>query len=93
MNKAELIEQIAKDAGITKKQANEAVDSFTSSVVATLKKGDKVTLVGFGTFSVTARAARNGRNPQTGTTIKIKARKVPKFKAGKDFSESINKKK
>ena len=93
MNKAELIEKIAKDAGITKKQANEAIDSFTSAVVATLKKGDKVTLVGFGTFSVTARAARNGRNPQTGTTIKIKARKVPKFKAGKDFSESINKKK
>ncbi len=93
MNKAELIEKIAKDANMTKVQANEAVDSFTSSVVATLKKGDKVTLVGFGTFSVTARAARNGRNPQTGTTIKIKARKVPKFKAGKDFSESINKKK
>ena len=93
MNKAELIEKIAKDANMTKVQANEAVDSFTSSVVATLKKGDKVTLVGFGTFSVTARAARNGRNPQTGATIKIKARKVPKFKAGKDFSESINKKK
>ena len=93
MNKAELIEKIAKDANMTKAQANEAIDSFTSSVVATLKKGDKVTLVGFGTFSVTARAARNGRNPQTGATIKIKARKVPKFKAGKDFSESINKKK
>ena len=93
MNKAELIEKIAKDANMTKVQANEAIDSFTSAVVTTLKKGDKVTLVGFGTFSVTARAARNGRNPQTGTTIKIKARKVPKFKAGKDFSESINKKK
>ena len=93
MNKAQLIEKIAKDANMTKVQANEAIDSFTSAVVATLKKGDKVTLIGFGTFSVTARAARNGRNPQTGTTIKIKARKVPKFKAGKDFSESINKKK
>ena len=93
MNKAELIEKIAKDANMTKVQANEAIDSFTSAVVTTLKKGDKVTLIGFGTFSVTARAARNGRNPQTGTTIKIKARKVPKFKAGKDFSESINKKK
>ena len=93
MNKAELIEKIAKDANMTKVQANEAIDSFTSAVVATLKKGDTVTLVGFGTFSVTARAARNGRNPQTGATIKIKARKVPKFKAGKDFSESINKKK
>ncbi len=93
MNKAELIEKIAKDANMTKVQANEAIDSFTSAVVATLKKGDKVTLIGFGTFSVTARAARNGRNPQTGATIKIKARKVPKFKAGKDLSESINKKK
>ena len=93
MNKAELIEKIAKDANMTKVQANEAIDSFASAVVATLKKGDKVTLIGFGTFSVTARAARNGRNPQTGATIKIKARKVPKFKAGKDFSESINKKK
>ncbi len=82
-----------KDANMTKVQANEAIDSFTSAVVTTLKKGDKVTLIGFGTFSVTARAARNGRNPQTGATIKIKARKVPKFKAGKDFSESINKKK
>jgi DNA-binding protein HU-beta len=93
MNKAELIEQIAKDAGLTKVQANDAIDSLTSSVVATLKKGDKVTLVGFGTFSVSKRAARNGRNPQTGETIKIKASKVPKFKAGKTFADNINKKK
>ncbi len=89
MNKAELIEQIAKDACITKKQANEALEAFTGAVVSTLKKGDTVTLVGFGTFSVSSRAARNGRNPQTGATIKIKARKVPKFKAGKDFSVKI----
>ena len=89
MNKAELIEKIAKDANMTKVQANEAIDSFTSAVVATLKKGDKVTLIGFGTFSVTARAARNGRNPQTGAIIKIKARKVPKFKAGKGLSDKI----
>ena len=89
MNKAELIEQIAKDAGITKKQANESLEAFTGAVVSTLKKGDTVTLVGFGTFSVSNRAARNGRNPQTGATIKIKARKVPKFKAGKDFSTKI----
>ena len=89
MNKAELIEKIAKDANMTKVQANEALDSFTSAVVATLKKGDKVTLIGFGTFSVTARAARNGRNPQTGAIIKIKARKVPKFKAGKGLSDKI----
>ena len=93
MNKAELIDKISADAGITKVQANEAIDSFTSAVIATLKKGDRVSLVGFGTFSVSARAARNGRNPQTGATIKIKASKVPKFKAGKGFSESINKNK
>lgn len=89
MNKAELIEQIAKDSGMSKKQANETLEAFTSAVVSTLKKGDTVTLVGFGTFSVSSRAARNGRNPQTGATIKIKARKVPKFKAGKDFSAKI----
>jgi len=89
MNKAELIDKISKDAGITKVQANEALDSFTTAVVTTLKKGDRVTLVGFGTFSVSERAARNGRNPQTGAVIKIKARKVPKFKAGKEFSTKI----
>jgi DNA-binding protein HU-beta len=89
MNKAELIDKIAKDAGVTKTQANEALDSFTNAVIATLKKGDRVTLVGFGTFSVSERSARNGRNPQTGEVIKIKARKVPKFKAGKEFSTKI----
>jgi DNA-binding protein HU-beta len=89
MNKAELIDMIAKDSGISKTQANEALDSFTNTVVASLKKGDRVTLVGFGTFSVSERAARNGRNPQTGEVIKIKARKVPKFKAGKEFSARI----
>ncbi len=93
MNKGELIDKISADAGITKMQANAAIDSFTGSVIATLKKGDRVTLVGFGTFSVSARAARNGRNPQTGAVIKIKASKVPKFKSGKGFAESINKKK
>ena len=90
MNKAELIDKISKDAGITKVQANDALDAFTNSVVTTLKKGDRVTLVGFGTFSVSERAARNGRNPQTGAVIKIKARKVPKFKAGKEFSTKIS---
>ena len=89
MNKAELIEQIAKDAGLTKVQANEVLNSFTTAVVNSLKKGENVTLVGFGTFSVTQRAARNGRNPQTGEVIKIKARKLPKFKAGKDFATKI----
>jgi DNA-binding protein HU-beta len=89
MNKAELIEQIAKDAGLTKVQANEVLNSFTNAVVSTLKKGENVTLVGFGTFSVSHRSARNGRNPQTGEVIKIKARKLPKFKAGKDFATKI----
>ncbi len=89
MNKAELIDQIAKDAGITKTQANDAINSFTDTVASALKKGDKVTLVGFGTFSVTQRAARNGRNPQTGEVIKIKASKSPKFKAGKEFATKI----
>jgi DNA-binding protein HU-beta len=93
MNKAELIDKISKDAGITKVQANAALDSFASTVVTTLKKGNRVTLVGFGTFSVSERSARNGRNPQTGAVIKIKARKVPKFKAGKEFSTKIASKK
>jgi len=93
MNKAELIDKVAKDAGITKGQANDALDAVTSSIVAALKKGDRVTLVGFGTFSVSERAARNGRNPQTGAVIKIKARKVPKFKAGKEFATKISGKK
>ena len=93
MNKAELINKIADDAGVTKTQANDALDSFTGSVTAALKKGDRVTLVGFGTFSVSERSARNGRNPQTGEVIKIKARKVPKFKAGKEFSTKISGKK
>ncbi len=89
MNKAELIDQIASDAGLTKVQANEVLNSFTSAVVAALKKGENVTLVGFGTFSVSQRTARNGRNPQTGEVIKIKARKVPKFKAGKDLATKV----
>ena len=79
MNKAELIAKVADDAGITKTQANAALDSFVEAVTKTLKGGGKVTLVGFGTFSVSKRAARNGRNPQTGAVIKIKARKVAKF--------------
>jgi DNA-binding protein HU-beta len=89
MNKAELIAKIAEDAGITKTQANGAIDAFVDAVTKTLKKGDKVTLVGFGTFSVSKRAARNGRNPQTGAVIKIKAKKVAKFKAGKELSSKI----
>lgn len=89
MNKAELIDKIAKDAAVTKAQANDALDSFTAAVVSALKKGDKVTLVGFGTFSVTKRSARKGRNPQTGKEIKIPAKKVAKFKAGKEFASKL----
>lgn len=89
MNKAELIAKIADDTGITKTQANETLDSFVEAVTKTLKGGGKVTLVGFGTFSVSRRAARNGRNPQTGDVIKIKAKKVAKFKAGKELSAKI----
>ncbi|HTN06221.1 HU family DNA-binding protein [Agriterribacter sp.] len=89
MNKGELIEKISADAAITKKQAGAVLDSFTEAVAKTLKKGNKVTLVGFGTFSVSKRAARNGRNPQTGAVIKIKAKKVARFKAGKELAGKI----
>lgn len=89
MNKAELIAKIAEEAGITKVQANQSLDSFTEAVTKTLKSNGKVTLVGFGTFSVSKRAARNGRNPQTGVVIKIKAKKVAKFKAGKELSAKL----
>ena len=90
MNKTEIIDRISKNASITKMQANIAVDSFTSSVVDALKNGERVTLVGFGTFSLSQRSARNGRNPQTGAALKIKAQKVAKFKAGKEFSDEIS---
>ncbi|GAC1427265.1 MAG: HU family DNA-binding protein [Flavisolibacter sp.] len=89
MNKSELVEKMASDADMSKKQANDALNSFIEAVTKTIKKGDKVTLVGFGTFSLAKRAARNGRNPQTGATIKIKAKKVAKFKAGKELSSKI----
>jgi DNA-binding protein HU-beta len=89
MNKGELIAKLSEDAGITKTQANDALDSFIEAVTKTLKGGGKVTLVGFGTFSVSKRSARNGRNPQTGAIIKIKARKVAKFKAGKELAAKM----
>jgi DNA-binding protein HU-beta len=89
MNKGELIAKMADDAGINKTEANAAIDSFVEAVTKTLKGGGKVTLVGFGTFSVSKRAARNGRNPQTGEVIKIKARKVAKFKAGKELAGKL----
>jgi DNA-binding protein HU-beta len=89
MNKAELVAKLADDAGISKTQANATLDSFIEAVTKTLKAGGKVTLVGFGTFSVSKRAARTGRNPQTGATIKIKAKKVAKFKAGKELASKL----
>jgi DNA-binding protein HU-beta len=90
MTKAELIEQMAKDAGITKVAAGTALESFVASVTKALKKKDgKVTLVGFGTFQKTRRKARKGRNPQTGEPIKIKATNVVKFKPGKKLKDAI----
>lgn len=89
MNKAELVSKIAEDAGITKVQAGAALESFVEGVMKTLKGGDRLTLVGFGTFSVSKRAARKGRNPKTGETIKIKAKKVARFKASKELSSRL----
>ncbi len=90
MTKAELIEKMAKDSGVSKAAAAKALDSFTTNVTKALKKKDgKVTLVGFGTFSKTRRKARKGRNPQTGEPIKIKARNSVKFKAGKKLKDAI----
>jgi len=89
MNKGELIEAIANDANLTKAQAQAALDAFVSNVQKSLKSGDKVTLVGFGTFSASTRAERMGRNPQTGQPIRIPARRVAKFSAGKALKEAI----
>ena len=89
MNKGQLVDRIAKDAKITKGQASDALESVISGVAGALTKGGKVTLVGFGTFSVSKRAARKGRNPQTGKEINIKAKKVAKFKAGKALSDKL----
>ena len=90
MTKAELVEQMAKDAGISKAAAADALNSFVENVTKTLKKKDgKVTLVGFGTFSKVRRKARKGRNPQTGDAIKIKACNVVKFKPGKKLKDAV----
>ena len=90
MNKTELIEAVAKQAKISKADAGKAVNAITSSITKALKKGDSVTLIGFGTFKVTKRAARTGRNPQTGKELKIAARKAPGFSAGKGLKDAVN---
>ena len=90
MNKSELIDHIAKSADISKAAAGRALDAAVGAVRTSLKKGQTVTLVGFGSFYVGKRAARSGRNPRTGATIKIKAAKVPKFRAGKGLKDAIN---
>ena len=90
MNKSELIDQIAKAADLSKAAAGRALDAAVNAVKASMKKGQMVTLVGFGTFYVGKRAARSGRNPRTGESIKIKAAKMPKFRAGKALKDAVN---
>ncbi|KAF1721366.1 HU family DNA-binding protein [Pseudoxanthomonas wuyuanensis] len=90
MNKTELIDAVADEADMSKAEAGRAVDAVIASVTKALKKGDTVTLVGFGTFQVRERAARTGRNPKTGDTIKIEASKNPAFKAGKALKDAVN---
>ena len=91
MNKTELVAAIAEKAGLSKKDAEGAVKAFTDTVAEQLKAGEKIQLVGFGTFEVAERAARTGRNPQTGEEMAIEAKKVVKFKPGKALSEAVNK--
>jgi DNA-binding protein HU-beta len=90
MNKSDLIDAMAADAGISKVAAKAALESFTTHITSSLQKKEKVALVGFGTFSVSERAARSGRNPQTGATIQIAAKNVAKFKAGAGLSDAVN---
>ena len=90
MNKTELVDQIAASAEISKAAAARAVDATVAAVKAALKAGDSVSLIGFGTFYVGERAARTGRNPRTGKTLKIKAARVPKFRAGKGLKDAVN---
>ena len=90
MNKAELIDAVASATELSRADATRATDAVLDSIISTLGNGDQVTLVGFGTFSVRERAARAGRNPQTGETIQIKASKSPGFKAGKAFKDALN---
>lgn len=90
MNKSDLVDAIASESGLSKADAGRALDGFTSAVTNALKGNDSVSLVGFGTFSVKHRAARDGRNPRTGETIKIKASNNPAFKAGKALKDAVN---
>ena len=90
MTKGELVGQISSDAGISKADAEKALKSVIDGITGALKNGDKVSLVGFGTFDVSKRAARKGRNPQTGAEIQIKASNVPRFKAGKALKDAVN---
>jgi DNA-binding protein HU-beta len=90
MNKAQLIDAIAAGAGLSKADAKKALDAFINATTDTLKSGDRVALIGFGTFSVSERGARTGRNPQTGKEIKIPSKKVVKFKAGADLADSVS---
>lgn len=89
MTKEEMVGKIAKEARVTKTQANKAINTFLDGVTSSLRRGRKVSFVGFGTFSVTRRKARMGRNPQTGAPIRIAASKVPKFKAGKQLRDAV----
>ncbi len=90
MNKAELLDNIAESADISKTSAGKALDAMLDGIIAALKSGDQVTLVGFGTFAVRERAERGGRNPQTGAPITIKAAKIPSFKPGKALRDAVN---
>ena len=92
MTKSELVEAIAKEAGLTKADSERALNAFTDTVKKSLKKGNAVTMVGFGTFDISKRKARMGRNPQTGEAIKIAAATLPKFKAGKGLKDAVKKK-
>lgn len=91
MNKSDLISSVAKNSGLTKADAERAIDATFSSITGALKTGDEVRLIGFGTFGITKRAATEGRNPRTGETIKIAAKTMPKFRAGKQLKEAVDK--
>ncbi|WP_394336201.1 HU family DNA-binding protein [Brumimicrobium mesophilum] len=90
MNKAELIEAMSSEAGLSKADSKKALDAFINATTDALKKGDRLSLIGFGSFSISERAARTGRNPQTGKEIQIAAKKVVKFKAGSELAGSVN---